>query len=246
MGWDFYCHPAKKRAKNKTTEQDTPQDKGRLKITPTIQETQDKEQHRRATTGLREAIPKEHERDYQEESIEDYEYEGVTCRYFRAALRHRFTSPKACMAKRLTAPKGLPCRGAGAGQRTSSPGLNCFYAWAASFWQFKDKPPGGNLPRERGALSPPTSLGGQGAPGLAEPQVACRSPYALSRFRAWHRWGGSRGGKNREETDQMTPPRSCHLGASGCAQDRQHNVLVRLGCRDAIAIGAPTHSVAIA
>jgi hypothetical protein len=36
---------------------------------------------------------------YQEEFIEDYEYEGVTCRYFRAALRHRFTSPDAHMAE---------------------------------------------------------------------------------------------------------------------------------------------------
>jgi hypothetical protein len=33
----------------------------------------------------RKAIPKEHEWDYQEEFIEDYEYEGVTCRYFPAA-----------------------------------------------------------------------------------------------------------------------------------------------------------------
>jgi hypothetical protein len=48
-----------KREQKKTTEQDTPQDKERLKITPSIQENQDKEQHRRATTNHRKAIPKE-------------------------------------------------------------------------------------------------------------------------------------------------------------------------------------------
>jgi hypothetical protein len=56
---DYYSRAVKKRAKEITTEQDTPQDKERLKITPAIQETQDKEQHRRATTNHRKAIPKE-------------------------------------------------------------------------------------------------------------------------------------------------------------------------------------------
>ena len=56
---DYYYKTVKKRAKETTTEQDTPQDKERLKITPTIQENQDKEQHRRATTSHRKAIPKE-------------------------------------------------------------------------------------------------------------------------------------------------------------------------------------------
>jgi hypothetical protein len=58
---DYYSKTVKKRAKEPTTEQDTPQDKGRLKITPAIQEIQDKEQHRRTTTIHRKAIPKEHE-----------------------------------------------------------------------------------------------------------------------------------------------------------------------------------------
>jgi hypothetical protein len=98
MDWDFYYHPAKKRAKKNYRTKDTPQDKGRLKITPTIQENQDKEQHRRATTNHRKVIPKEHEWDYQEEFIEDYEYEGVICRYSRAALRHRFPF---CIARRV-------------------------------------------------------------------------------------------------------------------------------------------------
>jgi hypothetical protein len=84
---DSYYKAVKKGAKEPiTTEQDTPQDKDRLKITPAIQETQDKEQHWRATTNHRKAIPKEHEWDYQGESIEDYEYEEISCRYFRAAL----------------------------------------------------------------------------------------------------------------------------------------------------------------
>jgi hypothetical protein len=61
---------AKALKKHYRTGQDTPQDKERLKITPTIQEIQDKEQHRRATTSHRKANPKEHEWGYQEESIE--------------------------------------------------------------------------------------------------------------------------------------------------------------------------------
>jgi hypothetical protein len=94
---DYYSKAIKKRAKERTTEEGTPQDRDRLKITPTRQETQDKVQHRRATTSHRKAIPKEHEWDYQEESIGDYEYEETSCRYFRAAPRHRFTSPGARM-----------------------------------------------------------------------------------------------------------------------------------------------------
>jgi hypothetical protein len=95
---DYYSKAIKKRAKETTTEQGTPQDRGRLKITPAIQENEDKLQHRRATTNHRKAIPKEHEWDYQVESIEDYEYEEIiSCRYPRAALPHRFTSPEARM-----------------------------------------------------------------------------------------------------------------------------------------------------
>jgi hypothetical protein len=106
-----YCSKAvKRRAKETTIEQDTPQDKERLKITPTIQENQDKERHRRATTNHRKAIPKEHEWDYQEEPIEGYDgdenavlkcYDGdeASCFCFRDALRHRFTSPEVCMAE---------------------------------------------------------------------------------------------------------------------------------------------------
>jgi hypothetical protein len=93
---DYYSKTAKKRAKETTTEQNTPQDKGRLKITPTIQENQDKEQHRRATTNHRKAIPKEHEWDYQEESIEGYDSDEASCRCFRNefsdTVLHRQTS----------------------------------------------------------------------------------------------------------------------------------------------------------
>jgi hypothetical protein len=47
---------AKKGVKETIKEQDTPQDKERLRIiTPLIQENQDKEQHRRATTSHRKA-----------------------------------------------------------------------------------------------------------------------------------------------------------------------------------------------
>jgi hypothetical protein len=82
---DYCSKTVKKRAKEATTEQDTPQDKGRLKITPKIQENQDKEQHRRATTNHRKSIPKEHEWDDQEESIGDYDYDEESCRCSRAA-----------------------------------------------------------------------------------------------------------------------------------------------------------------
>jgi hypothetical protein len=47
---DYYYKTIKKRAKETIKEHDTPQDKERLKTTPLIQENQDKEQHRRATT----------------------------------------------------------------------------------------------------------------------------------------------------------------------------------------------------
>jgi hypothetical protein len=66
MTTDYYYKTAKKRAKETIKEQDTPQDKERLKIIPLIQENQDKEQHRRATTSHRKVIPKEHEWDYRE------------------------------------------------------------------------------------------------------------------------------------------------------------------------------------
>jgi hypothetical protein len=103
MDWDFYYHPAKKRAKKNpyrtryTTRQRTI--KG---YTKTIQEIKTKSSRAASASHDKnhgKAIPKEHEWGYQEEFIEDYEYEGVTCRYFRAALRHRFTSPDACMAE---------------------------------------------------------------------------------------------------------------------------------------------------
>jgi hypothetical protein len=111
MTTDYYFKTAKKRAKETIKEQDTPQDKARLKITLLIQENQDKEQHRRATTSHRKAIPKEHEWDYQEEAIEGYDGDGhvvlkcyndeeACCKYFRDALRHRrFTSPEVCTAE---------------------------------------------------------------------------------------------------------------------------------------------------
>jgi hypothetical protein len=43
MAADYCSKTTKKRAKKKTTAQDTPQDIGRLKITPAVQENQDKE-----------------------------------------------------------------------------------------------------------------------------------------------------------------------------------------------------------
>jgi hypothetical protein len=48
---DYYSKTTKTGAKETTKEQDTPQDKERLKITPLKQETQDKEQHRAASHG---------------------------------------------------------------------------------------------------------------------------------------------------------------------------------------------------
>ena len=69
---DYYSKTTKTRVKETIKEQDTPRDKERLKITPLIQEIQDKEQHRRATASHRKAIPKEQGWDYQEEVIEGY------------------------------------------------------------------------------------------------------------------------------------------------------------------------------
>jgi hypothetical protein len=46
MDWDYYTKHDENEQIKTTTEQDTPQDKERLKTTPLIQEIQDKEQHR--------------------------------------------------------------------------------------------------------------------------------------------------------------------------------------------------------
>ena len=73
---DYYSKTTKTRVKETIKEQDTPQDKKRLKITPSIQEIQDKEQHRRVTTSHRKAIPKEQEWGDQVEIIEGYDYNG--------------------------------------------------------------------------------------------------------------------------------------------------------------------------
>ena len=110
MDWDYYTKHDENEQIKTTTEQDTPQDKERLKITPLIQEIQDKEQHRRATTSHRKAIPKEQGWDYQEEIIEGYDGDGhvvfksfndveASCYSFRDRLRHHFTSPEECMAE---------------------------------------------------------------------------------------------------------------------------------------------------
>jgi len=107
---DYYSKTTKTRVKETIKEQDTPQDKKRLKITPLIQEIQDKEQHRRATTSHRKAIPKEQEWGDQVGIIEGYDDDGHVvfksfsdvercCYYFREALRHHFTSPEECMAE---------------------------------------------------------------------------------------------------------------------------------------------------
>jgi hypothetical protein len=88
----------KKRAKETIKEQDTPQDKERLKITPLIQENQDKEQHRRATTSHRKAIPKEQKLGPDFIIIESHDHDGACCRSFRSKFRHLFASPDECMA----------------------------------------------------------------------------------------------------------------------------------------------------
>jgi hypothetical protein len=87
-------------------EQDTPQDKERLKITPTlcIQGNQDKELQRRATTSHRKAIPKEREWGGQGESIEGDDYDEASCRSSRNKFRHHFTSPDVCMVEWLKLP----------------------------------------------------------------------------------------------------------------------------------------------
>jgi hypothetical protein len=91
-----YCKTTKKRAKETIKEQDTPQDKERLKITPLIQENQDKEQHRRATTSRRKAIPKEQQiGDFI--IIESHDHDEACCRSSRSKFRHLFTSPDECM-----------------------------------------------------------------------------------------------------------------------------------------------------
>jgi hypothetical protein len=74
-----YSKTDEKRAQETVTEQDTPQDKERIKITPTRQETRDKELHRRATASHGKAIPKEQEWDDQEEPIEGDDYDEASC-----------------------------------------------------------------------------------------------------------------------------------------------------------------------
>jgi hypothetical protein len=76
---------------------DTPQDKERLKTTPLIQENQDKEQHRRATTSHRKAIPKEQQLGADFITIESHDHDEACCRSFRSKFRHPFTSPDKCM-----------------------------------------------------------------------------------------------------------------------------------------------------
>jgi hypothetical protein len=89
----YYYKTAKKRAKETIKEQDTPQDKERLKIKPLTQETQDKEQHRRATTSHRKAIPKEQQLGADFITIESHDHDEACCRSFRSKFRHLFTSP---------------------------------------------------------------------------------------------------------------------------------------------------------
>jgi hypothetical protein len=58
MTTDYYSKAVKKRAKETTTEQDTPQDKERLKITPTTHNTRKKPKTKSSTGGPRQAIGK--------------------------------------------------------------------------------------------------------------------------------------------------------------------------------------------
>jgi hypothetical protein len=98
---DYYYKAVKRRAKETIKEQDmihTPQDKGRLKITPTLQENQDKEQHRRATTSHRKAIPKEQQLGGDFITIESHDHDEACCRSSRSKFRHPFTSSDECMA----------------------------------------------------------------------------------------------------------------------------------------------------
>jgi hypothetical protein len=98
-----YYKPNEKRAQEAIPgEQDTPQDKERLciKTTPAlcIQENQDKEQQRRATTSHRKAIPKEQELGGCSIVIESHDNDEACCRNSRSKFRHTFTSPGECMA----------------------------------------------------------------------------------------------------------------------------------------------------
>jgi hypothetical protein len=97
---DYYYKTAKKGVRETTKEQDTPQDKERLKVMhiPLTQETQDKEQHRRATTShRRKAIPKEQQLGADFIIIESHDHDEACCRSFRSKFRHPFTSPDECM-----------------------------------------------------------------------------------------------------------------------------------------------------
>jgi hypothetical protein len=90
---DYYYKTGKKRAKGTVTEQDYTNITERLNITPTLQETQDKEQHRRATTSHRNAIPKEQQLGADFITIESHDHDEACCRSFRSKSRHPFTSP---------------------------------------------------------------------------------------------------------------------------------------------------------
>jgi hypothetical protein len=98
---DYYSKTTKTGVKEATKEQDTPQDKGRLKITPLIQENQDKEQHRRATTSHRKAIPKEQQLGADFIIIESHDHDEACCRSFRSKFRHIFTSSDECIKEWL-------------------------------------------------------------------------------------------------------------------------------------------------
>ena len=95
---DYYYKTGKKRAKGTVTEQDYTNKTERLKITPLKQENQDKEQHRRATTSHRKAIPKEQQIGSDFIIIESHDHDEACCRSFRSKFRHLFTSPGECMA----------------------------------------------------------------------------------------------------------------------------------------------------
>jgi hypothetical protein len=94
---DYYSKTIKKRAQETATEQDTPQDKERMKITPTTRGILRRAMIRQATTGHMKAIPKAQDWDDQEEPIEDYDYDVAHCRGLRGKFRHHFTSSDACM-----------------------------------------------------------------------------------------------------------------------------------------------------
>jgi hypothetical protein len=77
---DHYSKTVKRRAQETTTEQDTPQDKERMQITPTERGILRREMVRRATAVQMKAALKAQEWDDQEEPIEDYEYDVAICR----------------------------------------------------------------------------------------------------------------------------------------------------------------------